>query len=170
MLLKWIGGLCIIIGCGSVGFRIAANQRKEERTLEMLKALISYMQCELQYRLTPLPELCRKTAAEASGNLRRLFLLLAQELDDQIAPNAESCMQVAISKCNDLPEKSQICLQSLGKTLGRFDLDGQVRGLDAVTSDCKRQIDALQHNKEERLRSYQTLGLCAGAGLVILFI
>ena len=81
MLLKWIGGLLIIAGCGSVGFRMAANHKKEERTLEMLKTLICYMQCELQYRLTPLPELCSRTANEATGVLKKLFQLLAQELE-----------------------------------------------------------------------------------------
>lgn len=170
MLLKWIGGLLIIAGCGSVGFRMAANHKKEERTLEMLKTLICYMQCELQYRLTPLPELCSKTANEATGVLKKLFQLLAQELEEQIAPNAEQCMLVAVNKCANLPDMSRSCLLSLGKTLGKFDLEGQLKGMDAVLSECEAQISKLKDKKEERLRSYQTLGLCAGAGLVILFI
>jgi len=170
MLLKWIGGLCIILGCSYVGFRMASNQRREVQYLQMLQQQLEFMVCELQYRLTPLPDLCRKTAGEGSGALRKVFYTLAQELEDQISPNAERCMHSAISKCGNLPEITRNCLILLGKSLGRFNLDGQIKGLEAVCQDCKRHLEHLQHNKEERLRSYQTLGICAGAGIAILFI
>ena len=62
MLLKWIGGLCILVGCGSTGFMISARQRREERCLRTLIHVIDYMTCELEYRLTPLPELFRKAS------------------------------------------------------------------------------------------------------------
>jgi stage III sporulation protein AB len=79
-------------------------------------------------------------------------------------------MLVAIDKCTSLPEKTHCCLISLGRTLGKFDLQGQMKGMDTVIAECERELSKLQNNKEERLRSYQTLGLCAGAGLAILFI
>lgn len=170
MLLKWIGGVCIIVSCGSVGFRIAANQRREERSLSALISVLDFMTCELQYRLTPLPDLCRKAAQNTPANLRRLFSLLAQELEDQVCPNVESCMRAALMKCGDLPENTRRALLSLGTTLGKFDLDGQIRGLEAAQQECALMLQHLQRNKDERLRSYQTLGICAGAGLAILFI
>ena len=58
----------------------------------------------------------------------------------------------------------------LGRWLGRFDLDGQLKGLDAVRQECRRHLEELNNNREVRLRSYQTLGLCAGAAIAILFI
>ena len=61
-------------------------------------------------------------------------------------------------------------LQLLGKTLGRFDLQGQLSGIASVKQLCKRDLDGLQNNQELRLRSYRTLGICAGVALVILFI
>ena len=59
---------------------------------------------------------------------------------------------------------------TLGRTLGRFDLDGQLIGLENARRDCRRAVDALSENRDNRLRCYQTLGLCAGAALAILFI
>ena len=58
----------------------------------------------------------------------------------------------------------------LGKSIGRFDMDGQIKGLEAVRQDCRRRLDELSKDRDTRLRSYQTLGLCAGAALAILFI
>lgn len=170
MTMKVIGAVLILISCGSVGFRIAAAQRREERMLEELCRLLEYMECELRYRLTPLPVLCAATARQATGALKDLFLILTQELENQISPDAGSCMYAALSRCRGLPQQVVQCLQELGKTLGTFDIDGQVKGLEASQQACKRSLQVLRQNKDNRLRSYQTLGLCAGAAIVILFI
>lgn len=170
MTIKWIGAILIIIGCGGVGFSIAAAHRAEERQLQILIGALDYMQCELQYRLTPLPELCRQTAAQAGGAVRAVFTVLADELENQISPDVSCCLTAALSKIPDIPKYTQASLRNLGKTLGRFDLDGQLLGLEAVRQECRRNLDSLTANRETRLRSYQTLGLCAGAALAILFI
>ena len=170
MLIKIIGALLILVGCGSIGFRIAASQRKEERVMDMLCKCLDFMECELQYNLTPLPQLCRITAGQADGILRKVLHTLATELDNQISPDVESCVSATLGKCAELPQQAAVCLAELGKTMGRFDVDGQIKGLESVRQMCRRQLQALRDNKETRWRSYQTLGLCAGASIVILFI
>lgn len=170
MLLKWIGGILIIFGSTAVGFKIASNYRKEEKYMEQLITLLNYMECELKCRLTALPDLCYKVSAEAEGAFKKLFSTLANELENQISPDVYSCMLAAMSRCTHIPERIQICLQKLGKSLGKFDIDGQIRGLEAVRKECEYMLNGLRLNKDERLRSYQTLGICAGAGIAILFI
>lgn len=167
---KWIGAIFIVVSCGGFGFSVAAAQLREEKTLRQLIAALDYMECELQYRLTPLPELCRQAGADARGCIREVFLGLAGELEAQIAPDVASCMDAALARVRDLPAHTRESLQLLGQTLGRFDLPGQLKGLDAVRFACRRRLEELTTNKEPRLRSYQTLGLCAGAALAILFI
>lgn len=169
-MLKWIGALLIVFGCGSVGFAMSAAHRREENTLRMLISALDFMQCELQYRLTPLPDLCRMTAAQCSGALRSLFQMLARELEDQISPDVFHCMNTALAKSGSLPEKTSEALRTLGRTLGRFDLEGQLLGLENVRHYCRGVLEKLSANREVRLRSYQTLSLCAGAALAILFL
>lgn len=167
---KWIGGILVILGCGGFGFSIAAAHRKEEQCLRQLIAALDFMQCELQYRLTPLPELCRLTANQSRGSIRSLFASLATELEDQISPDAGICMRGALSKVRELPKLTCRAAEDLGSSLGRFDLEGQLRGLEAVRQSCRRNLEELTNNRDVRLRSYQTLALCAGAALAILFI
>ena len=69
MMLKIFGVVMTVVGCGSVGFQMAANYRREEKSLQQLSRILEYMECELQYRLTPLPELCRQASKEFSGLL-----------------------------------------------------------------------------------------------------
>lgn len=170
MSLKLIGSLLIIVACGGFGFKIAATHMKEEKTLRQLISIFDYMECELQYRLTPLPVLCHQVAGENRGMLREVFLRLATELEDQISPNVECCMTVALNQVCDLPKLTFHGLDTLGKTLGRFDLSGQLKGLEAVRQECRLNLEKLSKNQDVRLRSYQTLGLCAGAAIAILLI
>lgn len=167
---KWIGAVLIIVSCGGFGFSIAAMQLREERSLRQLISALDYMECELQYRLTPLPDLCRETGSEASGCIREVFLTLARELESQVAPDVFSCMSAALSGMQHIPSSTLDALTQLGQTLGRFDLPGQLKGLESVRSACRLRLSELTANKEPRLRSYQTLGLCAGTALAILFL
>ena len=70
----------------------------------------------------------------------------------------------------DLPKYVRRNLKQLGACLGRFDLEGQVQGLEAVRCQCRQDLARLQENGPQRMRNYQILALCAGAALAILFI
>lgn len=170
MMYKWIGAALIIVGCGAFGFGIAATQKREVALLRQLMNILKYMECELEFHFTPLPTLCRQAAAETSGTLCSVFQKLADELDGQISPDAARCMHATIQKHNSLPQYTQAHLYELGQSLGTFDMSGQLKGLASVRESCNRSLQQLENNKDVRLRSYQTLGLCAGAALVILLI
>ncbi len=170
MLLKWVGAICIILSCAGFGFMISAFHKKEVNTMKKLISALDYMECELQFHMSALPDLCRKTAAESEGLLRQVFIVLSNELEDQIAPDVGQCMRSALDKTNNIPQHTYQCLQILGDSLGRFDLDGQLKSLEAVRLECRDRLRKLNEKSEKNLRSYQTLGICAGAALVILLM
>jgi len=149
---------------------MASTHIREVRTLRKLITILDFMECELQYRLTPLPELCRQSSRETSGILREVLINFACELDDQVSPDVQSCMIAAVSKVKDPPKLTREVLIHLGNTLGRFDLSGQLKGLEAVRQNCRSILGNLEKDKDVRVRSYQTLSLCAGAALAILLI
>ena len=128
------------------------------------------MECELQYRLTPLPALCRQVSAAFRTAPASVFEKLAQEMEAQVSVDVGCCMDVVLSNAKSIPPITEKILAQLGKSIGKFDLEGQLKGLEAVRQECKRNLAMLSENRENRLRSYQTLGLCAGAALAILFV
>lgn len=170
MNLQWIGAILIIVGCGGVGFGMALNYKREESALRQLLRTLEYMRSELEYRMTPLPELCRRLTDYSNGSVRTVFRKLAMELDAQVAPDAWACMQAVLRQSRDVPKKTADALSQLGHSLGEFDLQGQLRGIGSVICECEKQLQELECNRTQRLRSYQTLGLCVGAALAILFI
>lgn len=169
-MVKLLGAVLIFAGCGGFGFTMAAYCRREDQILEQLSRALEYMSCELSYRLTPLPQLCRNTANAVTGPIRYVFENLAEELDRQVAPDAYLCMESVLESGQPLPESTARLLKQLGQTLGQFDLPGQLRGIEGCALEVKMERERLAQNRENRLRSYQTLGLCAGAALAILFL
>lgn len=170
MNLQWIGAVLIIAGCGGVGFGMALNYKQEALCLRQLLQVLEMFSCELEYRLTTLPVLFRIAANTASGALARVLSAVAQELESQIAPDAACCMTAALRNAKDLPAKAVFALDDLGRSLGEYDLDGQLKGIAAVTASCREQLEEMECNRTQRIRSYQTLALCAGAALAILLL
>lgn len=167
---KWIGAVLIITSCSGCGFAIAAGKRREERLLDQLTGILRFLEQELQYRLTPLPELCRLAAGQTRGTLHMVFMNLYRELTWQKLPDAGSCMYAALQRSGELPTPVRRLLVQLGHTLGRFDLPGQLEGMQSVRKRCEESLLQLRKNREQTLRSYQTLGVCAGAALAIILI
>ncbi len=169
-MMKWIGAAMIIGGFGMFGFSMVAAHKREEAALRSLIGALDYMQCELQYRMTPLPDLCRQAGEQNHNLVGYILLMLARELECQISPDVECCMTEALKAGEALPQRTRKAFEILGTSLGRFDLEGQIRGLEGVRSFCRGELEHLSINRDARLRSYQTLGLCAGSALAILLV
>ena len=80
------------------------------------------------------------------------------------------CVNVVLENFSSISPIVKDQLLTLGNSIGRFDVDGQVKGMESVRHECERNLQLLQDNRENRLRNYQTLGLCAGAALAILLV
>lgn len=168
--IKWLGAVLVVGGCGGFGFSIASAHRRQDRLLRQLLRLLKQMEWELRYRLTALPELCRLASQEAEGMLKKVFQDLYRELSWQSAPETAACMGIVLRRNPDLPPKLRKALKHLGAVLGRFDLQGQLQGLQSVQEEIQRSLQDGGKEQEQRLRSYQTLGLCAGLALAILLV
>ena len=169
-MLKFIGAALIVASCGIVGFGVSRNHKRTIFELEQLLVALDFMQMELRCQKTPLPILCRKTAEHISGKISQALHFFAQELDKQVSPNPEICMATTIDHCCENWVELKPLLIHLGKVLGKFDLEGQQKGIAAVSGEAKSKLDILSSNSESRVRSYQTLGLCAGAAVAILLL
>lgn len=168
--IKLFGAVLIIAGCAGCGLKLAASHRRTAKALRDLISVLEYMASELEYKLTPLPALCMDTQAIAGGHIGQALGRLGQILQVQLYPNVPDAMAAAVKDTPGLPPLAAEQLLSLGRTLGRFDLSGQLRGLNSCRKECCHLLEELEHNQAQRLRSYQTLSFCAGVALAILLI
>ena len=166
-MIRLIGACCIVTGCGGFGFAMAAANRREEAELVRLISALEYMSCELSYRMTPLAALCR--GAARGGLVGRFLTELASELERGTAPDVQVCVRAVLVRLQ--PQRLlRRHLGELGATLGRFDLPGQLRGLETAIRSAEDALRHFREGAEGRRRSWQTLGLCAGAAMAILFV
>ena len=168
--IKWIGALLIIAGCSGIGFSMAMNCRREQKALEDLSRALSHIASELEFRQMPLPDIFLKIGQEGTGCVYSLFTVLGQALNRQVAPNAGCCLDVVLRNCQQIPATTACILKELGMGLGQYDIGGQLRNILSVKDRCDREINLLTNQKEERIRRYQTLGICTGAAIVILLL
>ncbi len=167
--MKLLGSILVILACGYVGFSQAAGILAEERQLQQLILALEFMEKELNFRMPPLQELCSAACDSCTGPIQNVLRSMGQALSLQAQPDAALCMAEA-SEAHRLAGSTKRNLKLLGISLGRFDLQGQLSGLDAVQQLVRRDLRDLQEGKHERIRSCRTLALCAGAALVILLI
>ena len=170
MVAKMLGSVLILAGCGGFGMMICVAYKREEDMLRQLIHALDFIQCELQFRMTPLPELCSRAGSACSGRISNYFQILAKELDSQTLPDVRSCAEAAAAATGNLSERVEKALEVFSRSLGQFDAQGQIQELEKARSYCHAVLTAMDENRDIRLRSYQTLGICAGAALVILLV
>lgn len=167
-MMRIFGAALLLAGCGGFGFSLTAAHRREERLLRQLIKALQEMEWELKYRLTALPELCRIGADAAGGILGQIFREVAEQLERWETADVCASLNGCVST-RELPRRVRRNLRQLGRSLGRFDLEGQLQGLQAVRQQCRADLQTMAQGSAQRLRSQQTLALCAGAALAILF-
>ena len=170
MVLRWLGALLVVVGCSGAGFSMAMHYKKREHTLRQLLQALDLFVCELEYHLSPLPQICRNIAEVADGSVSAVFSALATQLEAQICPDAGLCMEAVLQGMPEISGKSRNILRQLGRTLGRYDVSGQIAEINGARAECTEELERIRGEKAVRIRNYQTLGICAGVALAILLL
>lgn len=166
-MIRIYGAVLLVTSCAGFGFSLAAEKRRETVMLRSLIAAVQEMEWELKYRMTTLPDLCRIAADVSKGALKEVFCELADKLDKREVTEISGCVNASLNR-QRLPKRIKKNMRQLGRCLGRFDLEGQVQGLQSIRHQCRKDLQVMEQNCTEHLRNYQTLAICAGAILAIL--
>jgi len=168
MIIRIIGAALIVTGCVGFGFKTVFLHKREVHALKQIISALNYMESELQYRLTALPKLCQIICKMSDGIIFNFFQELTTEFENQISPDVKLCVDSVLSRLPEIPPITRKMLQSLGMSLGRFDIDGQLQDLEIVKNECIKQLELCTCNEESRLRNYRTFAACIGIAIVII--
>lgn len=170
MSFKWFGAVLVFLGCTALGFLPAGEHRRQHTLLLELQKSLERMEQHLAYQGQSLPALCYTVGSEIPGIIGKLWCTLSDELSRQIRPEVGTCMGYALAALPTLPPSTAKLLQEIGTQLGQFDLHGQLKALDNAIDLCKKELERLERDMESRIRTSRSLGLCAGAALVLLLL
>lgn len=170
MIIRMIGAGLTLLSGGGYALAVAREHRQKEESLEELIRILDHLASELDTYLTPLPTACNAVSEAGKGPVSAVFIALSGQLQRQQEVNAAGCMKAALKEVPGVPEAARERLVQLGDTLGRYDLEGQLRGIRATQQLCRRDLESLAKERTTKVKSYQTLGFCTGAAIAILLL
>ena len=166
--MKVLGILFVLSSAATVGFQLAAFLKKECLVFRQLQDSLQLMRNEISTCGTQLPQLFALMAAAVNGTLEEVFSRTAKEMEQNpwITP-ADALIGAMNGK--QMPIVEEILI-SLGKKLGKYDVDAQLQGIDLAIRQTENAL--LNCEKERRVKSgtYRTLGICTGLAVAILLI
>lgn len=155
-----------------MGLGLARTVRRQQaQTLAFIDAVLR-IRHELQYRLTPLPEIFAALGGSRNREIAEFFSRLAALLSSaQTCTVGYACRQ-ALRRTEVLciPAGVRTALMSLFDTLGKYDLDGNLQALDLALGRLREEARQLQGSAAARCKTYVTLGVCTGLAVAVILI
>ncbi|MBA4494984.1 stage III sporulation protein SpoIIIAB [Paenactinomyces guangxiensis] len=170
-MLKLLGACLILTACTWIGFQMARHVADRPRQIRQLRSALSYLETEIGYGTRPLIQACRQIASQELGPVSRLFATSAKNLAQMDGASTFECFERAIElewKNNALGRSEQAIMLNLSRTLGISDREDQLHHLALANSNLKVEEMKAREEQERYEKMYKTVGILAGALIVIL--
>lgn len=163
--MRWLGAILIVLAGLCSGAIYSGEKKQRLRGLEDICTALELMSGELQTRLSSLPELCNELKDRSEGavqiffnNLSKSFNRLGEtEFSSLWDENARENLKIL----ND-EELRQV--SSLGKVLGRCEVERQLEALTSVISYMRTSLE----NARKTYPQEKKLGLGVGTAAALL--
>lgn len=167
-------GALMVIGAGQViGIGIGRQYRKRSQELRAMQSALLFLQTEISYTATPLPEALDRVACTLNGTLRDMFKHTAEQLRLQNGMTAGEAWGGTLEKNQPhlaLKESDRGILKNLGEALGKSSREEQEKHL-LLAREQLRQEETQAENERNRYEPlYRYSGLLVGLLIVILLL
>lgn len=155
-----------------MGLGLARTVRRQQaQTLAFIDAVLR-IRHELQYRLTPLPDVFLALQESREAAVAAFFSGLAGSLSVADTCTVGYACRQALRRTEGLciPAGVRTALMSLFDTLGKYDLDGNLQALDLALGRLREEARQLQGSATARCKTYVTLGVCTGLAVAVILI
>ncbi|MBS6643274.1 MAG: stage III sporulation protein AB [Clostridiaceae bacterium] len=170
MLIKMIGGACVIAASSGLGISMAGQWKKRLELLEQLRKMIFLLKGEILYANAPLEEAFERVGNKSGGVLGTLFTAVSQRIRNQCG---EPFFTMWIEEINGmdsrilLSKEDRQSLISFGEHLGYLDCEMQERTILLYLEQLDLTIAYLREHQREKSRLYTSLGIMGGLFLTI---
>ena len=168
-MLKLIGVIFVVLGSTGAGVTMAWGARRTLETARQLRVALERMKNEIACHRTALPELMELLSRE-TGPLSALFGGMAEQLRLRQEASVYAIVRKSLAAAPALPGEVGRILLDLAPGLGQYDVHCQLYSLDLAAGQAQALIERCQSEQKGRVRSYYTLGVCAGLALAIMLL
>lgn len=172
-MLKLAGMVIVILGSAALGLHQACMYMNRLNNLHEVKKAFLYIQGEIRYMSTPLPELLEEVAGRVKEPFRRFFTEVAAELSRKNAGMVreiwKECYHKEINK-DVLEREAEEEFLEMGGQLGGTDSRTQEKAIDYFLEKWEFIIEKRQKEKTNKLRLYYVCGVAGGVLMVIILV
>ncbi|MBR1654138.1 MAG: stage III sporulation protein AB [Clostridia bacterium] len=168
-LLKCI--LLITLFCTStiIGILISKRYSNRLKILRDLKNALNIFEVKINFSFETISEIFMEISQKINGVAGKIFFDTVKNIENNMC--AGDAWEKSIDKNKDVLKKDDIdCLKTLGKLLGKTDIEGQLNQIELVSTFLEKQINDANEDKNKNEKMYKKLGAIVGLVIVIVLI
>lgn len=166
--IKYIIYIFILAICTYIGFLISKKYLYRFQELNEFKTALNTLKTKIRFTNENLKDLFLELATTYYGNVATFFQSVATNLNTY---DATTSWNLALNESPlSLKSSDKEALKSMGKMLGKTDLDGQLSEIEVTEIFLETQIVDAKKEKDKNEKMYRTLGIVTGIGIVIILV
>lgn len=171
-MIRIIGAVLITAGAAAWGLLGVFRLRSRVKNLGTIVSALGVMKSEICDRLTPMPELLKQMANEATYPASLLFKNAEQKISSLGSKPFSSIWGQAVVNTPELLLTSQeeLVLTELGMSLGRYDIGEQKNAIQYAERRMSEFSRKAETERERNSKVHAFLGVAAGLFAVVILL
>ena len=158
----------IFLGSLKAGKIIAKKYSNRVTELKEMKNALNMFLTKIKFTYESVPETFSEIGNNINGNIGKIFKTASENMKEKSA--GEAWEEVIDKVETNLTDEDKSIIKSLGRMLGKTDLEGQISEIKLVKNFLNTQIDLAEKEKQKNEKLYKTLGGVIGLAIVIILV
>lgn len=172
-MVKVIGAIIVILGTTSLGGYLSFVYKNRLNNLYEIRKAFLYIQGEIHYMNTPMPELLEMVSLRIKGPFRFFFQTVAGESGIRSAGGLKEIWRESYHKeisWKLLEKEAEDEFMEIGGQLGVLDRTTQEKAIDYFLQKWEWIIEKRQRDQSSKIRLYYVCGVAGGILVVLLLV
>ena len=153
-----------------IGYIVSKKYSNRVRVLKDLKNALNIFEVKINFSFETIPEIFNEISEKISGVAGKIFKDTIKNIETKNML-AGYAWELSVSENSDCLKKEDIsCLKTLGKLLGKTDVEGQINQINLVNAFLEKQLAEANEEKNKNEKMYKKLGAIVGLIMVIVLI
>ena len=169
-ILKFV--LLAIVFCTStvIGILISKKYSNRVQILKDIKNALNIFEVKINFSYETIPEIFSEISEKIQGTAGKIFADTVKNINGKNMLAGDAWEASIENNADNLKKEDINSIKSLGKLLGKTDVDGQVSQIELVSTFLEKQINEAIEDKKQNEKMYQKLGAIVGLIIVIVLI
>lgn len=173
MLIKFIGGLLIILSTGFIGIVLSRKYSLRPKLLNGFRFSMQLLETEIIFASTPLPYAFSNISNRADRPWNNFFKGLSNDILKRKYYSMEEAWIAATKEylSIDCLSKTDIeLIKRFGRIVGKSDLDDQKKHFQLLYAQLDYHQKIAESDRKKNVRMYKSLGILLGIAIFVVLV